>query len=358
MINIILLTAGLFVLVGGAEALVKGASRISLSLGVSPLVVGLTVVSFGTSAPELAVSLEAAFSGNADLSIGNVVGSNIFNTLLILGISSLIIPLSVAQQVVKKETPLMIGVSLLLVLLSLDGQIGIIDGAIMTSGIIFYTVWSIVKSRAEKKEIKEEYQEFIEARIPKIKKMTVNIVMIIVGLIFLVLGSRWVVEGASGIARGLGVSDLIIGLTIIAGGTSLPELTTSIMAALRKENDIAVGNIVGSNIFNILGILGISATVSGGIALDLNIMSFDIALMIGAAILCYPFFISNARVGRWEGLSFIILYILYIIYLVLYSTQSTHVQSIKVLTLTVYCLTLGYSFYVIMKDLKKARLAS
>jgi cation:H+ antiporter len=252
---------GLVALVVGAELLVRGASKLALSFGISSLVVGLTVVAFGTSAPEMAVSVQSSWSGRVDIALGNVVGSNIFNVLVILGLSALVTPLVVHQQVIRQEVPVMIGVSLLLWALALDGGISRWEGILLAALVVGYTVLLIRQSRREtaavQAEVEAEYQEAFDGP-PRgwDSHWGAQALLILAGLALLVAGAQWLVEAAVGFARQFGVSELIIGLTIVAAGTSLPEVATSVMAAIRGERDIAVGNVVGSNIFNILAVLG------------------------------------------------------------------------------------------------------
>ncbi|HNC04117.1 MAG TPA: calcium/sodium antiporter, partial [Agitococcus sp.] len=238
MITILLLIAGLVLLTIGADVLVKGASSLAGSLGISPLVIGLTVVAFGTSAPELSVSVSSAFKGSAEIAVGNVVGSNICNVLLILGLSAIAASLVVQKQLVKFDIPLMIYASLIVLLMSIDGQISRIDGLLLFSGVVAYTVFLIKEARREGVAVVEGADD-IEPPQPLWK----NAILIIVGLAMLVLGSQWLVDGAVAIAKYFGLSELVIGLTIVAIGTSLPELATSVMASLKGERDIAVGNI-------------------------------------------------------------------------------------------------------------------
>lgn len=312
---------GLVLLIVGAEALVRGASKLAAAAGISPLVIGLTVVAYGTSSPEMAVSVQSAFAGQADIALGNVVGSNIFNVLFILGISALIVPLVVSRQLIKLDVPIMIGVSLLLMLLALDGNISRLDGALLFAGIAGYTVFLIRQSRKEKKLAQDEYEK--EYGDGKSKgHWLINIGLIVLGLGLLVLGSRWLVNGAVAIAQSLGVSELIIGLTIIAAGTSLPEVATSIIASIRGERDIAVGNVVGSNIFNILSVLGLAALVSpSGVAVSTAALRFDIPVMLAVALACLPIFFTGNLIARWEGLLFLGYYIAYTLYLILAATQ-------------------------------------
>ena len=320
--NIVFLILGLVLLVGGAEYLVRGAARLASAAGVSSLVVGLTVVAFGTSSPELAVSVVAAFKGQADLAIGNVVGSNIFNILFILGLSAVIIPLVVAQQLVRFDVPLMIGVSFLLLLLGLDGNIGRFDGILLFGGVLAYTIFLIRQSRKESSaEVKAEYEdEFGSGKdSPAWLK---NISLVILGLVGLVIGSKWLVDSAVSIAQAFGVSELIIGLTIVAAGTSMPEVATSVVAALRGERDIAVGNVVGSNIFNILCVIGLSSIVSpSGVAISETALRFDIPVMIAVAVACLPVFFAGYRITRLNGVVFLLFYAAYLVYLIFTAMQ-------------------------------------
>ncbi|MBA3034379.1 MAG: calcium/sodium antiporter [Gammaproteobacteria bacterium] len=322
---IALFVLGLVLLVAGAEFLVRGAARLASRLGISPLVIGLTVVAFGTSAPELAVSVQAGLAGQSDIAVGNVVGSNIVNVLLILGISALIVPLVVSQQLVRIDVPLLIGASVLFLLMALDGHIGLFDGILLFAGIVGYILFALRQSRQESAAIEDEYaQEFgvggddagkISGALP------LQIALIVAGLAMLVLGSHWLVGGAVVFARHFGVSELIIGLTIVAIGTSLPELATSVVAALRGERDIAVGNVVGSGIFNILAIAGIAAVVTpGGLEVAPALTRFDIPVMIAAAFACLPVFARGHLIPRWQGALFIAFYVAYATYLVLDAT--------------------------------------
>jgi len=320
-----LLIGGLLTLVVGAEALVRGASRLAAALGIAPLIIGLTIVAFGTSSPELAVSVQSALSGQTDIAVGNVVGSNIFNVLFILGISAVIIPLVVAQQLVRLDVPLMIGVSLLVWILSLDGAIGRWEGILLFTGIVVYTAYLIYESRREQdRSVQEEYAaEYSEREARTWQHTVLNIVLAVGGLVLLVLGARWFVEGATQLARAFGLSELIIGLTIVAAGTSMPEVATSIVAALRGERDIAVGNVVGSNIFNLLAVLGLTAAIAPGegIAVARGVMTVDLPVMVAVAVACLPIFFTGHTIARWEGAVFLAYYGAYTAYLFLTATQ-------------------------------------
>ena len=325
MTSLMLFIAGLIGLVVGAELLVRGASKLALSFGISPLVVGLTIVAFGTSAPEVAVSVGAVLDGKPDLAIGNVVGSNIFNVLFILGVSALITPLLVNVQLIRQEVPIMLGASILLLALTLDGKLSLLDGALLFFLLIAYTVFLVVQSRSQSRAAHDEYAGEIkpataggwDSRLP------VQLLLIVVGLGLLVVGSEWLVSAAVTFAKALGVSDLIIGLTIVAAGTSMPEVATSITAAVKGERDIAVGNVVGSNTFNILGCLGISGLVSGDMGLTMApaLLNFDIWVMIAVALACLPVFMTGHEIARWEGGVFVAYYAAYVAYLILLAQQ-------------------------------------
>jgi cation:H+ antiporter len=323
--NILLFLAGLAGLVVGASLLVRGASKLALSFGISPLVVGLTIVAFGTSAPEVAVSVGAVLDGRTDIAIGNVVGSNIFNVLFILGLSALIVPLVVNIQLIRQEVPIMIGASLLLLLLGLDGRIGFVDGALLFALLLAYTGFLIKQSRRETKAAMDEFAQQSEPVVPGAwdAKLPAQIGLIAAGLVALVFGSEWLVTASVSFAKAMGVSDLVIGLTIVAAGTSMPEVATSITAAIKGERDIAVGNVVGSNTFNILGCLGISGLVSGdlGLVLAPSLMAFDIWVMLAVALACLPVFATGREIARWEGAIFVAYYAAYVAYLILAAQQ-------------------------------------
>lgn len=324
--NALFLLAGIAILTGGAELLVRGASRLAAAAHISPLVIGLTIVAYGTSAPELAVSVQSALNGQADIALGNVVGSNIFNVLFILGVSALIVPLVVQQKLVWLDVPIMIAVSFAALLMGIDGRIGRVDGFILVTGAIGYTTWSIVQSRRETKAVLREYaQEFGDTAAPPVRGagIPMQIVFLAVGLVLLVFGARLFLNAAVDIARNLGLSDLVIGLTIVAAGTSLPEVATSVVAAFRGERDIAVGNVVGSNIFNIVMVLGITSVISAnGVAVADAALRFDIPVMIAVALACFPLFFTGHVISRWEGMIFLAYYVAYTGFIVLHALQS------------------------------------
>lgn len=324
--NILLFLGGLVLLIVGAELLVRGASKLAQSFGVSPLVVGLTIVAFGTSSPEVAVSVSSALSGKTDIAVGNVVGSNIFNVLFILGVSALITPLVVNAQIIRQEVPIMIGASLLLLALGLDGRVGLTDAALLVGLLVAYTVFLIVQSRRETQATRDEYAEEMHINAAQrswLDQRWAQLVCIVAGLALLVLGSDWLVTAAIAFAKAMGVSDLVIGLTIVAAGTSMPEVATSVMAAIKGERDIAVGNVIGSSTFNILGCLGVSGLAAGasGLALPPSVLNFDIWIMLAVAFACLPVFMTGREIARWEGAVFVGYYAAYTAYLILASTN-------------------------------------
>ncbi len=311
--------AGLALLISGAEWLVRGASRLAAKMGISPLVIGLTVVAFGTSSPELAINVQSSLAGQTDIAVGNVVGSNIFNILIIVGLSAVITPLVVHQHLIQMDVPLMIGLAFLTYLFALDRLISTLEGFILFGGLVVYIVFLIHQSRQETEEVEQEYaQEYKKKPDEGRKAWVVNIGLVILGLGLLVVGARWLVESATAIARWAGLSELVIGLTIVAAGTSLPEVATSIAAALKGERDIAVGNAVGSNIFNLLSVLGLSAIiVPVGIPVSEAALGFDIPIMVAVMIAALPIFFTGNRIERWEGWLFLFYYTAYTAYLIL-----------------------------------------
>ncbi len=316
--ELLLFSAGLGLLAIGAESLVRGASKLALSFGISPLVVGLTVVAFGTSAPEIAVAVDASLDGNPSLAIGNVIGSNIANILLILGLSAIIAPLVVAEQIVRQEVPVMIGVSLLLVGLAMDGDISRLEAGGLLLLSAGYTAFLALQARKASARMRAD----VEADLPEDsnwdRHWAAQVGLVLAGLAMLVLGADWLVESAVTFARALGVSDLVIGLTVVAIGTSMPEIATSMMAALRGQRDIAVGNVVGSNLFNILACLGAAGIVSPvGLLVPEAARSFDLWVMLAVAFACLPIFLTRREIRRWEGGLFLGYYAAYTAYLIL-----------------------------------------
>ncbi len=321
------LVAGLVVLTVGAEFLVRGASSLARAMGIPAIIIGLTIVAFGTSAPELVVSVQSAFKGRPDLSIGNVVGSNIFNILFILGASALIVPLAVARRLIVIDVPIMIGLSLLVYLMGRDGILDRLDGILFFTGLIAYVSWLFVQHRQRPKQADPaapaESVPGIEEDDSKPVSVPLALVFVVGGLLMMVYGSDLFCEAAAEIARRLGVSELVIGLTIVAMGTSLPEVATSLVAACRGERDIAVGNAVGSNLFNIMCVLGVAATVApAGIDVSQAALAFDIPVMILVAVVCLPVCYTRREISRWEGGLFFFYACAYVTYIVLTATGS------------------------------------
>lgn len=328
LLDIVAIIAGLVILVLGAEGLVRGASSLAAKLRISALVIGLTVVSFGTSAPELTVNITSALQGSTDLAIANVVGSNIVNILLILGVCAIIIPLSVKSSTVWKEIPLaLLGV----VLVGIMANDRLFDGVPFTTltrtdgiallalmAIFMYYIFGMAKSDREKAAEAEVEKKLNEDEDAKIRQFGIpqSIGMTLLGLVGLVLGGRLLVSGATSIAEDAGLSEALIGLTIVAVGTSLPELATSVVAALRKHADIAIGNVVGSNIFNVFFVLGVTSTIA---PLPVsNALNFDIAVSIVATLLLFIFMFTGGkrRLVRWEGILLLTVYLVYVAYLI------------------------------------------
>jgi cation:H+ antiporter len=316
-LSFILLLVGLVLLIGGAELLVRGASNLAAALGISRLVIGLTVVAFGTSSPEIAVSVQSAMAGQANLAIGNLVGSNIFNILFILGISAAITPLIVSQQLIRFDVPVMIAATFVVLILGLDSHYGRFDAAVLLLLLLGYLVLLLVFGR---KEAEPAADEIAPPRAAT--GWLLNVVLVVVGLALLVWGSRWLVAGALDIAKALGVSELIIGLTIVAAGTSLPEVATSVIAALRQQRDIAVGNVIGSCTFNLLAVLGVASFVApGGIPLHQAALAFDIPIMVAVSVAAWPILWSSSVISRGEGVLFFFYYIAYTLYLILQAAE-------------------------------------
>lgn len=308
-LSVVLGLAGLFV---GGEWLVRAASRLAASFGVAPLVIGLTVVSFGTSAPELAVSLQAALAGSSDIAIGNVVGSNIANIGLILGLAGLIVALPVHVSLVRREIPVMIGVSFIAFLMALDGEVGRLEGLALFAGLLMFTGYLLVESRREQIAPEEAANiaqiEGVGGRVSRV----VEAGRLVIGLALLLAGANLTVTGAVAIARGLGISEIVIGLTLVAVGTSLPELITSIIAAIKREPDIAVGNIVGSNIFNLLSILGLTA-IARPVPVAAPVLQVEMPVMIGFAVLLLPFVLDRV-LQRTQAAVFLMLYAAFVLF--------------------------------------------
>ena len=305
------LIVGFVLLIVGGELLVRGAASLASAFNISPLVIGLTVVAFGTSAPELGVSLQAAFSGAADVSVGNVVGSNIINVLLILGVAAIVSPLIVASQLIRFDVPIMLAASVAFWAMSSDGELVRWEGAVLFTALLVYIFYCIRKSRSENEPVVHEFEEYAKSIVTK-KDIVFSLGLFVVGLVMLAIGSNLLVKAAVFAARYFGVSELVIGLTIVAIGTSLPEVVTSVVASYRGQRDIAVGNVVGSNLFNLLCVIGLTAFVApAGLSVSQTAVEFDIPIMVAVALICIPFFWTGHLIQRWEGAVFLILYVIY-----------------------------------------------
>lgn len=312
------MAVGIAVLVAGGELLIRHSSRLAVSAGISPLVVGLTVVAFGTSAPEMITSVYGRLAGETSVAIGNVVGSNIFNVLLILGLSALAVPLVVAVKLLRWEVPMGVGVALLAAGFAYSGEIAKWEAGVLLAILVVYTVWLIRESREEPPEVVDEYDE---VRGEGTDRWVGSVVLVLAGLGLLVFGGRTFVNAAVEVAHRLGIDDAVIGLTVVAAGTSLPELVTSALASLRGHRDIAVGNVVGSNLFNLTGVLGVTGLLgTGGLTVPSSVLRFDMPVLIATAILCLPIMFTGRRIDRWEGGIFVLYYIGYVTYLVLAAT--------------------------------------
>jgi len=326
---------GLGLLLVGAEALVRGAARLAAAVGISPLVVGLTVVAMGTSAPELAVTIKSGLSGKSDIGLGNLIGSNICNVLLVLGISAVIGPLGVAMQIVRIDIWVMILAGIAVASMSVDGVVDRLDGVVLATGAVAYTMFCVYLSRRESARIKAEYaKEFGGPDSPRPTSWLWNGVLVAGGLGLLVLGADWLVEASVTLARSVGMSELVIGLTVVAIGTSAPEIATSVMAGLKGQRDIAVGNVIGSCVFNLLAILGLGAVATpGGLPVSHAALTLDIPVMMASAFLCIPVFFTGLRIARPEGLLFLFYYAAYTACLVLDATHSRSIDAYKAIML-------------------------
>lgn len=329
-VTVLALVAGLVLLAAGGESLVRGASELARTVGMSSLMVGLTVVSFATSAPELAVSAGAALGGHPGLALGNVVGSNIANVLLVLGLSALAVPLLVQSRVVRADIPVMALLSAALVLLCLDGNLSRTDGLLLVTALVAYIALTVATARRRPPPTPsappgagstQRARPTVRRARPRLRKIAADVAFVALGTGLLVVGARLLVGAASQIAAVLGVSDLVVGLTVVAVGTSLPELATSVIAVIRGERDLAVGNIVGSNVFNIGAVLGVTAVIApGGIGVAPQALRFDLPVMLAVSLLLLPVAFTKFTVSRWEGGAFTGFYCAYIGYLVLEAT--------------------------------------
>lgn len=311
------LVLGLILLVAGADGLVKGAARLAVKVGIPSLVIGLTVVAFGTSAPELAVSINSAVSNKTELAIANVVGSNIFNVLFILGLAAVITPLTISKQLIRQDVPIMILLSALVFYMATDGRLSFWDCGVLVVLLVAYTAFLFVQGKRTESETSEIGGDEVASLTQGQHPVWQSMLWLVIGLILLITGANLLVSSAVNIARTFGVSEAIIGLTILAIGTSLPEVVTSIVASFKGQRDIAVGNVVGSNTFNLLAVLGISGLFSGeGLVGNTQLVEQDFPIMLGVALLCLPLMFTGATLSRLEGLLFFGLYLLYSAFLI------------------------------------------
>ncbi|MFO1472447.1 MAG: calcium/sodium antiporter [Turneriella sp.] len=360
----LLIAGGLVALTIGGELLVRGATGIAVAAGVSSLVIGLTIVAFGTSMPELVVSLRASAAGSAGIAVANVIGSNIFNVLFILGICGMIAPLAVSSQLVRIDVPLMIVGSLLAYVFALGGTIRPWQGLLLLAILFSYTIFIVRRSRRETRAVKAEYDKALSDERAEVKKLPVWIsgLLLLAGLFILVIGAQWLIAGSVVLARRFGISESVIGLTIIAGGTSLPEVAASVMATIKGERDIAIGNIIGSCTFNIFAILGIAPLFSGGLPVAPEMLAVDFPLMLIAAIACFPHFVIGLTFNRIEGVLFFLTYAGYTTWLVLQATGSVIRPDFERVVLTIVLpllvtavLLILWSKYRFMRSTRTAR---
>lgn len=321
-LNVILLIIGMGLLVKGADFFVRGSSAIAKAAKIPPLIIGLTLVSMGTSAPEASVSIISAIGGMNDMSIGNVVGSNIFNTLFILGVSSVIIPLSIGKDMKSYDIPVMVGVYGVLLLFSFvvtPHKIDVFEAAALLALFFGYTVFLIIRTRRENRRKASDEPKTQESATPTPTKkempLWLGIILAAVGLAGVIFGGDLVVKSAAQIAQAVGMSEALVGLTIVAVGTSLPELVTSIVASVKKENDIAVGNVIGSNIFNVVFVLGLSSAISP-LTVDISALA-DMLVMLGTGIIILLISLFSKKTTRWQGIVMTLAYMGYLAYIII-----------------------------------------
>ena len=305
LLDIFLIIIGVTLVLFGADKLTEGASALARRMNVPEMVIGLTVVAAGTSAPELFVSMVSALKDTPDMAVGNVVGSNIMNSMLIVGCAAMVAPMVISRNTVRKDIPFAIGASVLLTLLSLDHTLGRIDGIVLLMGFVAFMVYTLVQARSKAEETEADRKD---------RSIWLSALFVAGGLTGLVLGSNLFVDAASDVAYSLGISEGVVGLTVVAGGTSLPELATSVVAARKGQSAIAIGNVIGSNVFNILLILGLTATVS---PLQIEgITTIDMAVMLISVALVWLFSRTRYTVERWEGAVLVGGYLVYLVWLI------------------------------------------
>jgi cation:H+ antiporter len=322
-VTAILFVLGFVALIAGGELLVRGASGIARAFGIHPVVIGLTIVAFGTSSPEIAVAIGSAAAGKPDLIVGNVVGSNIYNVLLVLGLAAVITSLVVQRQLIRREVPLMILASGAVMVMAADGGIGRIDGLILLVALAAWLVYAVRQGRAEASTL-----EPVDRAASSPADLGRRVAFVLAGLALLVVGAQWLVGGAVAVAEAIGLSELVIGLTVVAIGTSLPEIATSVIASLRGQRDIAVGNVVGSNLFNLLAVLGLAALIAGEIPVAPGARTFDLPIMFAVSVACLPIFFTGYRIGRREGALFLAYGVGYTTYLLANATRHAEVTGL------------------------------
>lgn len=330
MIGSIIFIAGLITLLIGAEMVLRGASKFAVIMGVKPLIIGLTIVSIGTSAPELAVGIAASLQGSGSLAVANIAGTNLVNILFILGLSALIQPLQLQLQTLRLDLPMIVVAAILMTVLAWDGTLSRLDGVLMLGVAVLYTLAVVRFSKNESQAVAEQFEDMcgidaeetcnIDTATSKQRIMNTKMkyaLILAIGIVITVIGANWLVDGATGIARSLNVSEVIIGLTIVAIGTSSPELVTTIISTIRNDRDVAVGNLLGSSIYNILVILSLTCMVSpGGLPVERQLLWLDIPLMLGVALICVPVFLSGNRISRVEGGIGVAIYIIYLFWII------------------------------------------
>ena len=307
---------GLGALVAGAEVMVRGATKIAARLGISPIIVGLTVVAIGTSMPEMAIGVVSASEGSGALAVGNVAGANAINLMFVLGLSALILPLAIEMRTLRSELPVMAGVAILLWVLAADGVLSRGDGFVLLTGAIVYTCAVVWAARRETREAAAEFDHTYPTVATSGRHTVLHVGMMLGGIAIIVLGAQWLVDAAVGLARAFSVSDALIGLTVVAIGTTAPELVTTVVSTVRGERDIAIGNLLGSSIYNVLLILGVTCLVPArGLQLPSALVRVDIPIMVAATLACIPIFITGRRVGRVEGGAMVAAYLAFVVFL-------------------------------------------
>ncbi len=357
---ILLLIGGFIGLIVGGELLVRGASNLAAIAKVPPLIIGLTVVAFGTSAPELAVSVQSCYAGKTDLAVGNVVGSNLSNILLILGAAAMVAPLMVSRQLFRLDIPVMIAAAGVMLALGYDGVFSRGEGVAMVIGLIVYLCWTVLEGKREAKALEEEFADITPHNINTTGiVLLTNIASLIGGLVLLVGGADWLVKACIELAQQFGISEAVIALTVIAIGTSLPELAISVIASARGKRDLAVGNVVGSNILNVLCVIGISSIVAPqGVIVGREFIDFHMPLMLAVSVACLPIFLSGLGVNRLEGLGMITYYLAYIASLVYLAVNNLGVPTSQSLVGFLAPLAMAMLFIAVLSRHKKKQISS